>query len=73
MSDAQYENDEFVIFDVVDDAVLANVNVALTGPTRKLNIALRPRIYRQTLDGFFDSFPRARMNLVERFRCWGSL
>jgi hypothetical protein len=71
VSDAQYENDEFVIFDVVDDAVVANADAALTGPTRKLNVALRPRIHRQPLDGVRDPFPLTRMNLAERFRCGG--
>jgi hypothetical protein len=58
-----------VVLDVVNDAVLANTNSALTGAARELNATLRSRFRREGLYSFLESLLLSWMNLAERFRC----
>lgn len=71
MSDAQHEDDELVILDVVDDAVFANADAALTLAARELDVAVRARVRGEVFDGLLDPLPLIRMNLSEGFRGGG--
>lgn len=71
VSDAQHEDDEFVILDFVDDAILADADAALTFAARELDITLRARVRGEAFDGLLDSLPLIRMDLAEGFRSGG--
>lgn len=71
VADAQHEDDEFVILDFVDDAILTDSDAALTLTARELDVAVRARVRGEVLDGLLDSLPLIRMDLAEGFRSGG--
>lgn len=68
MPDAQNENNKGVVFDVVDDAVVANADTEFAFAPGELNSAGRSRCEREGFDGACDSFPLHGMNSAEGFR-----
>lgn len=69
--DAQHEHNEGVVFDVVDDAVVADADAEFTVATGELNGAGRSRSLRQSFDGSDDSLLLGGMNFAQGFRSRG--
>lgn len=69
--DAQHEHNEGVVFDVVDDAVVADADAEFTVASGELNGGGRSRSRRQSFDRPDDSLLLGGMNFAQGLRSRG--
>lgn len=73
MPDAQHEDHQLVILDVIDHTVLAYPDAALTVTATKLDVSLRAWVIREVIYSFLDPQSVTGVDLAEGLRGRGQL